>query len=238
MPRAPNSLRELASIFSALGEAQDNESIVKVFRDYCGGEKCEGAIVIKVINLFNSARDEIALTTLDNDVKEDHLEFLDSLCASFSASIISGKAAHVRDKTNAKSAKSLLKVLADLSQAAGGKPSFEIDRADLVSSTNELMQDIRESQLPSYARDAMSIKLDALIRIINSSSLYSEDEIRLRIKAIIADFLSEFESFDDDHKTTRERILAWGRKFTTGGAFALGLITDGTAVAGLLTGPK
>lgn len=112
-----------------------------------------------------------------------------------------------------------------------------IDRPHMVMETEKLIADVKQWGLRSYAEKTMLMQLKYLVRIIQEADSYSDAELRVRVKSIIADFAAEFTAMDKQYETFMERVVRWGRVTAFAGTALLGLTADATAVAGLLTGP-
>lgn len=111
------------------------------------------------------------------------------------------------------------------------------DRKQMILSTEEMIESINGWNIPDYAKKSLTLKMNAIQRIIQASSDPSPSEIRLRVKEIIADFNVEFSNMDKEYRTMSEAITKWGKSLFAGGVFMIGLTADLSSVAGLLMPP-
>lgn len=118
-----------------------------------------------------------------------------------------------------------------------GLETKAIDRPQMVRETEQLIAEVKQWGLHSYAEKTMLMQLKNIVRIIQEADSYTDAELRLRVKSIIADFAAEFTAMDKQYETNMERLVRWGRVTAFAGTALLGLTADASAVAGLLTGP-
>ena len=102
-----------------------------------------------------------------------------------------------------------------------------VDRGQIVSATEELLSDIMEWDIDKYCRDALILKINAVQRIVQTSTNPSALEVREKVREIIADFSVEFQKMDRNHQRQLERLAAW-----EGGLFKKGERILGLALLG------
>jgi hypothetical protein len=112
------------------------------------------------------------------------------------------------------------------------------NRAEIISATESLIEDTKKADVDDYTRKALLIKLHSFQRVVQAADLYSDSQLRSRIKSIVADFAAEFATMDKRHRPFFERVVQWGRSSLRASGGAIGLIADGTTVAGLLGPPQ
>lgn len=110
-------------------------------------------------------------------------------------------------------------------------------REEMVSLTEALVAEVKGWDMGEYAKKTLLIQLNNIIRIIQTADTYSDSELRFRVKAIIADFATEFVSMDKNYQSKLEILVRWGRATVFAGTTFLGLTSDAAAVAGLLSPP-
>ena len=136
----------------------------------------------------------------------------------------------------ADAATSLLNSYGDTIDAAVMAVDQALDREAFLADTRHLLDNLAELELPEYAARVLHIKMSSLVRIIETCSEYSDDEIRRRIKSIFADFCAEFAEHDKKHQKAWEKMTGWAKSaMLPAGLLCLGLVADASAVAGLLT---
>jgi hypothetical protein len=110
-------------------------------------------------------------------------------------------------------------------------------RQDMMKATEELIAEVKKWDLEDYAKRTLLIQLNHVTRVIQAADTYSASELRFRVKAIIADFASEFTQMDKKHQTKLERLVLWGRRGFFAGTIFLGLTADATSIMAALPPP-
>ncbi len=116
--------------------------------------------------------------------------------------------------------------------------AVSLDRKEFTIQTGDLIAAINESNLIGYAKKALLLKLNAIQRIVQDTALYSDSDIRRRVKSIVADFSAEFEKMDKEYEGIRQKIMRWAKATSRPGIVALALTADVSAVQGLLPPPS
>ena len=120
---------------------------------------------------------------------------------------------------------------------AGVSSVSSATREDMVKETEALIADVKDWDLEDYAKQILLIQLNHVTRVIQAADTYSASELRFRVKAIIADFASEFTQMDKMHQTHLERLVRWGRCGFFVGTVFLGLTADVTSITAALPAP-
>lgn len=107
----------------------------------------------------------------------------------------------------------------------------------MISETERLIAEVKGWEIEEYAKRVLLMKLNAIQRLAQTADLYSAAELWMRVKGVIADFVSEFEAHDKKYDGLRARMLTWARKAFFPVSAALGLTADASSVAGLLPPP-
>jgi hypothetical protein len=193
---------------------------------------------LSVVSLFGEALDLCAHTRVSDARAAEVVGDVRQMMASFI--IASGRAtvAEFSAIMGGPQTLRLLRAIGDIASSHIDDSVQPLSRADLVSSTDELVEFLRSSDMPPLARDAMILKLNAVGRIARECDFMPDDEIRRRVKAVYADFCSEFERMEKRNSSWLERVGSWARRNTKRGFFALSLTSDASQVAGLLMPPK
>lgn len=98
-----------------------------------------------------------------------------------------------------------------------------VDRGQIMSATEELLSDIMEWDIDKYCRDALILKINAVQRIVQTSTNPSALEVREKVREIIADFSVEFQKMDKIHQRQLERLATWAGSLFKKGERILGL---------------
>lgn len=114
---------------------------------------------------------------------------------------------------------------------------IKTSRAEMVLQTEELINEVKNWEIDGYARDSLILQLNFIIRTIQATDFYSENELRAQVKSVIADFACEFSSMDKKYQTKLERLVQWGRFGLFSGTTLIGLTSDVTAITALLPPP-
>lgn len=127
--------------------------------------------------------------------------------------------------------------IAEQIENSGIFKSEQLDREFMVSETEALLAEVKEWDIEDYAKHTLLVQLNNIVRIIHAADTYSEAELRLRVKSIIADFASEFADMDKKYQTKLDRIVLWARRGFFAGTVLLGLTADLSSVTALLPSP-
>lgn len=127
--------------------------------------------------------------------------------------------------------------IAEQIENAGISSLSSITREEMMHETEALIGDVKSWDLEDYAKQTLLIQLNHVTRVIQAADTYSKSELRLRVKAIIADFASEFSQMDKKHQTQLERLVLWGRRGFFAGTIFLGLTADVTSITAALPSP-
>ncbi|MEM7498985.1 MAG: hypothetical protein AAF371_13465 [Pseudomonadota bacterium] len=130
-----------------------------------------------------------------------------------------------------------LKLIRTSFSAAQIRAQEPLERLELVSDLNDLLAKTRISDMPEYARKVLDMKVRATVAISMLPDHFTDQELRLRVKSIYADFCAEFELHDQKYEDLHEILLRLAKKYGGFGLIALSLGADVTAIAGLLPPP-
>ena len=111
-------------------------------------------------------------------------------------------------------------------------------RDQMIEETESLIKDVKDWDIEEYAKNTLLMQLNSIERVIQMSDLYSERELRDRVKAVIADFAAEFSQADKKYQSRMERMMLWARRGFFAGSVVLGLTADITTIAGMLPPPS
>lgn len=112
-----------------------------------------------------------------------------------------------------------------------------VTRKEMINETESLIAEVKDWKLEEYAKRTLLLQLDHISRIIHAADTYSESELRMRVKSIIADFATEFSEMDKAHQTHLERLIRWGRCGFFAGTIFLGLTSDVVGITAALPSP-
>lgn len=118
------------------------------------------------------------------------------------------------------------------------EPGGAIDRDMLTRQTEDLLSALQGAGLPHYATRVLQLKLMSVHRVLAESQIYSDGDLRRRVKSVFADYCAEFNRFDDQFSTFSEKMYRWAKTAGGVGVFALALTADASSIAGLLPPPS
>ncbi|MEM9854854.1 MAG: hypothetical protein AAF841_10435 [Pseudomonadota bacterium] len=124
-------------------------------------------------------------------------------------------------------------VLGEVSDA----PHCPIDRDDFAAATLELIASVNAWDIDSYVKRTLVLELNSLLSIATSEKLYSDNDLRRRVKAIVADFAYQFAEHDKDFMSKFEKMRYYASRVFLSAPTAIGITSDGTTIAGLLPKP-
>lgn len=127
--------------------------------------------------------------------------------------------------------------IAEQIENAGVSSVSPATREDMIKETEALIADVKDWNLEDYAKQTLLIQLNHVARVIQAADTYSASELRFRVKAIIADFASEFTQMDKKHQTQLERLVLWAHRGFFAGTIFLGLTADVTSIMAALPSP-
>lgn len=131
----------------------------------------------------------------------------------------------------------MAETIAELLENGGVSAPDQAPREIMIAQTERLIADVKDWDLDEYAKKILLMKLNSLEKVIQASDIYSERELRLRVKSIIADFAVQFSDWDKKHQTKLERLKQWARTGFFAGTTVLGLTSDVATVTALLSPP-
>lgn len=127
--------------------------------------------------------------------------------------------------------------IAEQIENAGVSSAASATREDMIRETEALIAEVKDWDLDGYAKQTLLVQLNHVTRVIQAADTYSASDLRFRVKAIIADFASEFVQMDKKHQTQLERLVLWGRRGFFAGTIFLGLTADITSITAALPSP-
>ena len=233
MPTYANPFYEIAGTIEAIAVCQQASSVEGVFTELIAGLTARQAR-LRFIKLFDDAIELIAFVQLP----EERLQALsEALKINQERAIFACASKTTGEFMSEMGGKLAMVSIAQMGDAvASGKltDSTVLDKDGLLISTRNLVDDVRASPIPEYAKRVLELKLSALSRILVECDHYSDDEIRRRVKAIYADFCAEFDMHDKAVMPLREKMKCWAVGVSKPGVLALALSADVSGVAGFL----
>lgn len=116
--------------------------------------------------------------------------------------------------------------------------STSLDRAGFASQTLALIEEVKNWEVGDFERRSLILALQMIAQqAVSSDSHNSDQEIRRRIKSVVASFCVEFCGLDREFETKFETIKRWARLGYDGASTPLGLTSSAAKVAGLLPKP-
>ena len=196
-------------------------------------------LIIKVGAMVHECRDEILRTRFkDAERYETLLQRLDAVHRE----VMNGLSKRGREGITGPvlTDAALFQILSIAEQVENDEvfDTTTISREDMVAETERMISEVKTWHLEDYAEKSMILQLNHISRIIQASDTYSGSELRLRVKAIIADFATEFVEMDKKHQTRLERLVRWGKICCFSGTALIGLTADTSSVVALLSAPQ
>ena len=192
----------------------------------------------RILKLFEDSESELSVSPIKVSIKDRQMQSLVASRSAFFRALNSENSASFRNKFNIEVERERLQGIADVLNTVGLQAPPPINRPEFIKDSLELCKTISKSDLPDYAKAVATLKIEALNRLVSETGRFSDMEVRLRAKAIYADFCAEFDAHDKKYQSVVEKVKGWATKAAGVGVFALALTADGSTVAGLLTGPK
>tara|TARA_R110002072_G_scaffold40393_7_gene114582 strand:- start:1322 stop:2023 length:702 start_codon:yes stop_codon:yes gene_type:complete len=115
----------------------------------------------------------------------------------------------------------------------------KLDRSGFSEATRALQDEIQNWNIGEYEKRSLLLSLNMLIaQSAASEASFSDNEIRRRVKLVVAGFAVEFSTLDREFETWFESIKRWAKLGYQGSSVPLGITNQSMKIAGLLTGPK
>ncbi|AWI83038.1 hypothetical protein CEW88_04795 [Alloyangia pacifica] len=127
--------------------------------------------------------------------------------------------------------------IAEQLENAGILAAEMASREDMVGETEALIAEVKNWDLGDYAKRTLLIQLNYVVRVVQVADTYSDADLRMRVREVIANFAAEFAEMDKKHQTHLERLLMWARRGFFTGTVVLGLTADVATVTALLPAP-
>lgn len=193
-------------------------------------------IQIQILADVTSAIDEVSASRLSGNSKEKHIERLKDVSEKFVLALQSigapnkafGSAFPVRSTSD------YLETLADAVEGEEGASTSPLDRQEVISSIDELVSAITGSALDRVAQKAIILQLSSIQKICIEASVFSDAELRIRIKAIMADLIVSWSSIRAQDEKAAEKVRAWVWGAAVKVRSGLGLAADVTQLTALL----
>lgn len=132
---------------------------------------------------------------------------------------------------------SLLRSIGDTIYGASIDNLAPIDRSNLENLTVGLLEAVRSSDIDDYPKRALMMKLASFERVLIECKHYTDDELRRRVKSVLADYWAEAKMHEWKNSPLNEKMLRWATAACRPGIFALALTADISSVVALLPSP-
>lgn len=233
---------KLAQILETIAEFPADQSpvgsLMKATRTKLEFAGSNAEFVSQILALLEGSSNDLLSSAVSRALVVEHVAKIVAIRENFINACLQQYANQFLTTLKPVEAAVILKLYSDLVHTGGVKQDLALDRAEISIAANELLEFVRKSDLPEYAKSAIQLQISSLKTAIDHASIYPDIMIRSRIKCIVADFVADFDAFDRQFNTFYEELISFAKKFTGVGAFSLGMIADGSAVVPLLTGPK
>ncbi|MEO1776095.1 MAG: hypothetical protein AAFS07_14195 [Pseudomonadota bacterium] len=112
----------------------------------------------------------------------------------------------------------------------GDRPS----RAEIKEAVESLISDLLKSNLDPLIKKAAHAQLSTIHKMCDFQEIFDEDEIKIRIKETMCDFVIYWERIKDYDEPFYRKLLKFVSSSTRGGRSALALAADTTEVSSLI----
>ncbi|WP_342070967.1 hypothetical protein [Yoonia algicola] len=231
-----NPFYELATILGAVSKAEQKQSLSSTLSEAAGLGAMETRFYI--LRLMDDAIEVFAHSKVPEHRISTMIEQVNQFKHSYISCSDLASCGEFASRFQLQARILYLNSFGDTVEASSKVQNSPVDRGELQTSTLALMGEIRQSDLPEYAKDVLLLKMSALQKILVECDFYTDNEIRRRVKIIYADFCGEFRNHDKKHEKVEEMLLRWAKGAAGVGVFALALTADVTEIAGLLAPPS
>lgn len=228
-----NQLYDLAETLRKISYRDEKHLLIEALKD-ATGEPTPTRSRMKALDLFDDAINAVSLLPLREDRVFDHIQLLVTVKDRFVIACSKGKISEFNSIIKPDHVIPHIFTLGDTIASSPLNADNQLDRDDLLSQTNDLIQHLRKSKWNSDSVKAMLLHLEGFRRIMLECEYLSDDQIRRRVKSIYADFCAEFDSNFPPDKTTKQLVGKWAAAIGTGGIFMLGLAGNSASIAAYL----
>ncbi|SLN23215.1 hypothetical protein ROJ8625_00926 [Roseivivax jejudonensis] len=192
---------------------------------------------LRILSLFDDAIHLVSHLSIREDRIRRRLEFIQEAKGRFLTACSKETVDEFKKTSRAQATADLLESSGDAVSEAKLDFTQPLDRSGFLATTDELIEFVSNSGLPSLQRKVMILELNALSRTMRECHDATDDQIRRRVKCIYADFCSEFVVLDRQHEDVLDAVTRWAKGAMKVGIFALALAADTTSLAGYISGP-
>lgn len=221
----------LERISKGEGHSPIDYALEEIFPDTPGGEAR-----IRLVGMFDHALDEVAHLS---NIPERHINKMLANLREMQVNALLGASATqtLQFVQTMKAGRAIndLELIGHTVSSARISGTRELNRKEFLEDTLELVAALDTANIDERSKSFIRVKLLAIQRVLSECRGMSDDQIRLRIKAIMADLTAQFDAMSKAPGFF-EKFEGFASKAMRGGAFAIGLTVD---VAGLvqLSGP-
>lgn len=195
-------------------------------------------LIAKLTGLVRDTRDEIFRARFpDEERAEDLSKRLDNAQRGVLNALTKRGAGNTSGPLVSEVTIERLLSIAEQVENAGISSAAAATREDMIRETEALIADVKDWDLEDYAKTTLLMQLRSVARVVDAADAYSASDLRLRVKAIIADFASEFAQMDKKHQTQLDRLVLWARRGFFAGTVLLGLTADVATITAALPAP-
>lgn len=193
--------------------------------------------VIELLNLMSDAIDEVTSCEFRREARKE--QFISQILAMrdmFFSALLSGSQRELESwlRTAARQFQLISLAVTERIEV----DTAPLDRANFISKTSELIEEVKQWPIEDYAKRALVLSLSMISQQASvEGSSFTDHELRRRVKTIVASFALEFSVMDKEFETRWEMIKRWAAFGFRGSAVPLGLTADASQIAGLLPKP-
>lgn len=187
-----------------------------------------------ILSLLDEAIDIVLKYSAKREIAARHAEILQDIKIQYAKQGPNVKRSELKSMVQSRSVLSLISLIKDALDSAGYSDGEPINRLEFIESTVALMDYVQQSDAPEYLKKATALSLDMIIKLSTSDMLFTDEQIRKRVKEVICDFTIAYRKMDRDYEEIWEKILRWSGYAITPGVLLLGVTADVTGIAGYL----
>jgi hypothetical protein len=217
---------------------RDSDDAIKVLMDPKVSDESVQAMR-RLLQLFDACIEEVVYSEISDDSKSRHCRRLDRFFAQLLHFLRTPH--HARKDFDFDRLLEYLELLAD--NVSRASEAAVQDRAPLNSIgirdlTTGLIDEVAKSDLAELSKRAITLKLQGIRKMCELPAIFTEREVRMHVKMVMADVFSEWDYFRKQDEAVAVKLKEWASNVLQGSRRLLGLTADAATVAGLISPPK
>lgn len=186
----------------------------------------------KLIGLFGDCLDLLPLVDLAEERMSENLSLISSTRDSFIVNCSKATVAEFTAGTKAREASSMFDLVGDVVASLTAQDLKPLDRDALIKQSRILLDIFEKSDLNNFEKRSVTLKLTSLIRTVDQCRDLSDAQVKRRVKAIYADYCSDFDRLDNT--ALYKAMTEWASSICTHGVNGLSLAISLVGVSGYI----